>query len=268
MVLKTSAGRASTLRQRSTSWQKSHSNSNPRRRQSAHKTLAVRSPAICAEILAVRWSHWPPLLFCTGGLALPHRPGQQSLPDAAALALPPAVASRWLFATAPRQPLRHSAPASIFQMALRRGTLAIIFPMALRHGALASLFATAPRPSSSRWRSAAAPWPAPALASSSTSAPGQSSRRPASNKPHSAEKSTPVWLAIWCIWAGFANSQLRRANFSALIYIYASIPIAAPWAAAQTDANLSAHLHRLPTPPPHLRRMRLLPGRGQVSDGK
>ena len=32
--------------------------------------------------------------------------------------------------------------------------------------------------------------------------------------------------------------------------------------AAQTLANLSAHLHRLPTPPPYLRRMRLLPGRG------
>ena len=143
MVLKTSAGRAYILRQRSTSWQKSPSNSNPRRRQSAHKTLAVRSPAICAEILAVRWSHWPPLLFCTGGLALPQRPGQQSLPDAAALALPPAVASRWRFATAPR-------------------------PSSSRW-----LFATAPRPSSSRWRSAAAPWPAPALASSSTSAPGQ-----------------------------------------------------------------------------------------------
>ena len=32
-----------------------------------------------------------------------------------------------------------------------------------------------------------------------------------------------------------------------------------PWiASAQTDANLSAHLHRLPTPPPYLRRMRLL----------
>ena len=28
-------------------------------------------------------------------------------------------------------------------------------------------------------------------------------------------------------------------------------------AAAQTDANLSAHLHRLPTPPMYLRRMRL-----------
>ena len=33
-------------------------------------------------------------------------------------------------------------------------------------------------------------------------------------------------------------------------------------AAAQTDANLSAHLHRLPTPPPYLRRMRLSPGWG------
>ena len=31
---------------------------------------------------------------------------------------------------------------------------------------------------------------------------------PTSNKPHPAEKSTPVWLAIWRTWAGFANSQL------------------------------------------------------------
>ena len=31
---------------------------------------------------------------------------------------------------------------------------------------------------------------------------------PAGNKPHLAEKSTPVWLAIWHTWAGFANSQL------------------------------------------------------------
>ena len=49
----------------------------------------------------------------------------------------------------------------------------------------------------------------------------------ASNKPHPSERSTPVWLAIWRPWAGFANSQLRCANFPALIYIYASIPIAA-----------------------------------------
>ena len=50
---------------------------------------------------------------------------------------------------------------------------------------------------------------------------------PAGNKPHSAEKSTPVWLAIWHTWAGFANSQLRHALFPASINIYASIPIAA-----------------------------------------
>ena len=41
----------------------------------------------------------------------------------------------------------------------------------------------------------------------------------ASNKPHPAAKSTPVWLAIWHIWAGFANSQLRCAAFRC-IYLY------------------------------------------------
>ena len=34
-------------------------------------------------------------------------------------------------------------------------------------------------------------------------------------------------------------------------------------ASAQTDANLSAHLHRLLTPPPYLRQMRLSPSRGR-----
>ena len=47
--------------------------------------------------------------------------------------------------------------------------------------------------------------------------PGQQQLRhsgyPASNKPHLAEKSTPVWLAIWRTWAGFANSQLLSAAF-------------------------------------------------------
>ena len=87
--------------------------------------------------------------------------------------------------------------------------------------------ATAPRPAaSSRWLFAAAPLPVTAM-------PRRSLQQhlcygaPASNKPHPAEKSTPVWLAIWRTWAGFANSQLRCANFSALIYIYASILIAA-----------------------------------------
>ena len=85
---------------------------------------------------------------------------------------------------------------------------------------------------------------------------------PASNKPHPAEKSTPVWLAIWHIWAGFANSQLRCATFINLyLYICAYPHCCHLGAAAQTDANLSAHLHRLPTPPPYLRPMRLLHGR-------
>ena len=126
----------------------------------------------------------------------------------------------------------------------------------------------------------------------------------ASNKPHPAEKSTPVWLAIWRTWAGFANSQLlpdaaplssmqglpRSGNSSAQTSASLHPPAAlrlrclpftgdmgvhglcgrvpdsagnvSPWiASAQTDANLSAHLHRLPTPPPYLRRMRLSPGR-------
>ena len=85
-------------------------------------------------------------------------------------------------------------------MALRHSA-SILFTMALP----ASSSATAPRPAtSSRWLSAAAP--------------------PAGNKPHLAEKSTPVWLVIWRIWAGFANSQLRHAAFRS-IYLYIDVPL-------------------------------------------
>ena len=84
----------------------------------------------------------------------------------------------------------------------------------------------------------------------------------ASSKPHSAEKRTPVWLAIWRIWAGFANSQHRDAALATPNNISAHSSLLPHWAAAQTDANFSAHLHRLPTPPTYLRRMRLPPGRG------
>ena len=63
---------------------------------------------------------------------------------------------------------------------------------------------------------------------------------PASNKPHPAEKSTPVCLAIWRTWAGFANSQL--------------LPDAAAWAPSRalsaesprsgnSSAQTSASLH-------------------------
>ena len=44
------------------------------------------------------------------------------------------------------------------------------------------------------------------------------------------------------------------------LIIFVGFSLVPHWAAAQTDANLSAHLHRLPTPPPYLRPMRLLPG--------
>ena len=44
------------------------------------------------------------------------------------------------------------------------------------------------------------------------------------------------------------------------LIIFVGFSLVPHWAAAQTDANLSAHLHRLPTPPPYLRRMRLLHG--------
>ena len=51
---------------------------------------------------------------------------------------------------------------------------------------------------------------------------------PVSNKPHPAEKSTPVWLAIWRTWAGFANSQLLSAAFRSIyLYLDGPIPLAA-----------------------------------------
>ena len=96
---------------------------------------------------------------------------------------------------------------------------------------------------------------APPASNSSATAP-----RPATNLIR-RRKSTSVWLAIWRTWAGFANSQHRDAAFATPKNICAHSSLPPHWAAAQTDANLSAHLHRLPTPPPHLRQMRLSPGR-------
>ena len=86
---------------------------------------------------------------------------------------------------------------------------------------------------------------------------------PVSNKPHPAEKSTPVWLAIWHTWAGFANSQLRCAAFCCTYSYICTIPVTAALSSCSDIANLSAHLHRLPTPRPDLRQMRLSPSRGR-----
>ena len=138
----------------------------------------------------------------------------------------------------PGQSLRHGVPASsFFPMALPGSSF---FPIAIRHAA-ASISATTPP-----------------LCRRSATAPRHGAL--ASNKPHPAEKSTPVWLAIWRTWAGFANSQLRRATFLST-YSYKCSSTLVPHRNCCSDiANLSAHLHRLPTPPPYLRRMRLPPG--------
>ena len=119
----------------------------------------------------------------------------------------------------------------------------------------------------SRWLSATAPLPVahhwcPAVASHWAPAGNLLIGAPAGNKPHLAEKSTLVWLAIWRTWAGFANSQHRDAANPTPKNICSHFTLLPPWTAAQTDANLSAHLHRLPTPPTYLRQMRMLPGRG------
>ena len=59
--------------------------------------------------------------------------------------------------------------------------------------------------------------------------PGDPPRRPGQHKPHLAEKSTPVWLAIWCTWAGFANSQLWRATFRSNYSYKCPSALLLPW---------------------------------------
>ena len=112
-------------------------------------------------------------------------------------------------------------------MSLRGTPASICFPMPLLHGAHCQEHLRISAPASSI---------------SATAAPSASSifpmalrhGAPASHKPHSAEKSTPVWLAIWRIWAGFANSQLRYSAFATPNNICAHPSLLPHWAAAQT----------------------------------
>ena len=120
----------------------------------------------------------------------------------------------------PCMPLRHcGAPARLFATAYRPASSSAAAPPASSLFATAAfpacLFTTAPRPATLPLR--------PSWSAALPQRPGQQKLRhsagqqlrygaPASNKPHPAEKSTPVWLAIWHIWAGFANSQQRCAT--------------------------------------------------------
>ena len=156
------------------------------------------------------------------------------------------LASRWLFAAAPLPaassrwcslpagclPCRSllpcplstvfcGAPRPAASLPLRRPCQQL-FPMALCHSA-AILFAMALPASSSAaaLRLAAVP-----------RRPAQQKLRHgalASNKPHPAEKSTPVWLPIWCTWAGFANSQLRCATFQSTYSYKCTSSLLPPW---------------------------------------
>ena len=109
---------------------------------------------------------------------------------------PPATSSRWLSATVPPSSSPwHSRPAAL-----------------PRHPGRQKL------PDGSPWQQflpySYSPRCCQHLCHSAASLQTLRHGAPASNKPHPAEKSTPVWLAIWRTWAGFANSQHRDAAFA------------------------------------------------------
>ena len=120
----------------------------------------------------------------------------------------PATSSRWLSATS--LPVCAGVPAGL--QFCHGAPASSSFPMAHCHV-----------PASLHWcpgRSAVPP--RCPLAAAPLRRPGQQQLcygAPASNKLHPSERSTPVWLAIWHIWAGFANSQLLHAAFCS-IYLY------------------------------------------------
>ena len=74
----------------------------------------------------------------------------------------------------------------------------------------------------------------------------------ASNKPHPAEKCTPVWLAIWRTWAGCANSQLLPG--AAALSSMQGLP-----RSGNSSSQTSASLH-----PPAALRLRCLPFTGDM----
>ena len=168
------------------------------------------------------------LSFGQGSLwrAVPRRPGQQLLPDAAAASLAGSIFPMALHhvpaslhwrpgrSAAPlRRPSRSAAASRWLSATSLPVCTGVLAGQLLRYGApagqqlLPDAAAAADLSAGVTPRSGAVTFPhrlplrsIPCSASTS-------------NKPHSAAKSTPVWLAIWRIWAGFANSQLLSAAF-------------------------------------------------------
>ena len=123
----------------------------------------------------------------------------------------------------------------------------------LRHGTLGQqhlLGALAYRSTTVHPASVSSKAPLPAASCSVASSSQQQLSHhgaPASNKPHPAEKSTSAWLAIWHIWAGFANSQLLPD--AAALSSMQGLP-----RSGNSSAQTSASLH-----PPAALRLRCLP---------
>ena len=108
--------------------------------------------------------------------------------------------------------------AALFFVRLQRGVALSL----LAAGALSLLAAGALSLPASRWLFAAASLPAVLCADGPLPATA-SLQRPCRQQTLSAplpatnlirQRSTPVWLAIWRTWAGFANSQHRDAAFA------------------------------------------------------
>ena len=110
-----------------------------------------------------------------------------------AIAPLPALSSRWIFAIAPR-------PADAQQ---RRPGWSALPQRPYQQLRLSASAGQLLRCNTSVSTSAVAPWPVNFSAAA---------LRPATNLIR--RRSTPVWLAIWRIWAGFANSQHRDAAFA------------------------------------------------------
>ena len=130
----------------------------------------------------------------------------------------PAMSSRWCIAAAPHGlpvfiggPLRSNFAALLRHQSLPDGASQRRLTVCQSSSAVLPEVTSQRRPCQLCIPDGSLPqcrWPA-----ASAGCPYQQLRHgaPASNKPHPAEKSTPVWLAIWRIWAGFANSQHRDA---------------------------------------------------------
>ena len=159
----------------------------PRRPRSSMAPI-VSHGAPASSIFPIALCHSAAILFamalpaiCSATAPLPgtlphQRPGQPHLPDGFPSRRPGQQYLPDSSLPQCRHPLCHGTPGHPLCLGAPASN---IFQMAFRHGAPAShIFQMAFRHGA-----------------------------PTSNKPHLAEKSTPVWLAIWRTWAGFANSQ-------------------------------------------------------------